>query len=169
MTTTTTVPARSTPRAAARPRGRQASPVLLTDTGRAALALQAELLRAAVLPELRAALAERNRDRRVDDDYHRVRDKIALLQELVSTAGSTRSRPVDGGIGVGDHVAVQLADGEQLHVLVTSEQEAGVDDLRISERSPLARALAGARPGGTVTVLSPAGAYPARVLTTRRE
>lgn len=147
----------------------QVAPVLLTDTGRAALQRKAEFLRAAVLPELLAGLAERDRDRRVDADYHRVRDEIALLDTLVRTAGSTRDRPPDGEIGVGDRVDVDLGDGERLEVLVTCEQEAALDDLRISANSPLARALTGARAGDTVTVLSPTGAYPARVLSVRRE
>jgi len=155
--------------APARTSAAPAAPVLLTDTGRQALQNKADTLRTTVLPELLAGLAERDRDRRVDADYHRVRDEIAALEVLLSTAGNTRSRPPGDGIGVGDRVCVELAAGEHLEVLVACEQEAAIDELRISEHSPLARALAGAVAGNTVTVLSPAGAYPARVLSVDRE
>ena len=144
-------------------------PVLLTDAGRAALRRRAALLRTGVLPELVAELAHRDRDLRVDAEYHRVCGEIAVLEELVSTAGSTRDRPAGGGIGLGDRVALALPAGERLEVLLTCEQEAALDEVRISARSPLARALHGAAEGDSVTVLSPSGAYPARVLSVRRE
>jgi transcription elongation factor GreA len=143
--------------------------VLLTEPGREVLCRRAVFLRTAVLPELSAGLTQRDRDRRVDAEYHRVLAQLAVLDELVSTAGSTRDRPRDGRIGVGDRVLVELPEHEQLEVLLCCEQEAALDDLRISIHSPLAKALVGARVGDTVPVLSPNGAYSARVLSVRRE
>lgn len=150
---------------------RQPAPeqVLLTDAGRAQLQATAAFLRATVLPELTGEMADRDRDRRVDADYHRLQAQLAGLDELVTTAGSTRDRPCDGRIGIGDRVLVELPGHKQLEVLLTCEQEAALDELRISVYSPLGRALSGARAGDTVTVLSPTGAYPAVVLSARRE
>ena len=66
--------------------------VMLTDAARAALRHKAAFLRSVVLPELLAELADQSRDRRLDAQYHRVRRQIAALDDLTSTAGSTRTR-----------------------------------------------------------------------------
>jgi len=146
-----------------------ASPgVLLTRSGAQALRHRLAALRSDVLPELQKALAERDRDRRVDLDYHRVCEEIARLEDLLDTAGSTCHRPRDGGVGLGDLVTVAVPDGE-LQVLVVTAEEAFLDERRISQHSPLAAALAGARVGDTVTVHAPSGTYPARVLLLSRE
>lgn len=76
---------------------RQASSeVLLTRAGLKGLRRKAAALRSDSLPEVRAALAERNRDGRVDLEYHRLCDEISRLEDLVLTAGSTRDRPRGG-------------------------------------------------------------------------
>ena len=146
-----------------------ASPgVLLTRSGAQALRHKLAVLRSDVLPELQKAMAERDRDGRVDLDYHRVCEQIARLADLLDTAGSTCHRPWGGGVGLGDLVTVAVPDGE-LQVLVVTAEEAFLDERRISEHSPLAAALTGARVGDTVTVNAPSGTYPARVLLLTRE
>ena len=142
--------------------------VLLTRTGAQSLRHELAVLRRDVLPELQMAMAERDRDGRVDLDYHRVRADIARLEDLLDSAGSTRSRPRTGTIGLGDLVTVAVPDG-QLQVLVVSPEEAFLDERRISQHSPLAVALAGAGVGDTVMVHAPSGTYPARVLLFSRE
>ena len=151
-----------------RPQRLQLTPVLLTPRGARALRDKAAALRGDVLPELRVAMAERDRDRRVDLDYHRVCDDISALEDLLRNADSTRDRPLDGRVGLGDLVMVAVPDGE-LQVLVVAAEEAFLDELRISEHSPLAAAMLGAKAGDTVTVRAPGGPYPARVLSVSRD
>jgi transcription elongation GreA/GreB family factor len=143
--------------------------VVLTRQGRRLLAERAHQLRANVLPELRAALDDRERDRRVDADYQRAIDRLRHLSWLVEHAAHAEDLPDDPAmVELGETVTVQLDGGAPEQFLIVHPVEAPLNDTRISADSPLARALLGRRIGEEVAVDAPAGAYRCRILAAER-
>jgi transcription elongation GreA/GreB family factor len=143
--------------------------VVLTRQGRRLLAERAHQLRANVLPELRAALDDRERDRRVDADYQRAIDQLRHLSWLVEHAADAEDLPDDPAmVELGETVTVQLDGGAPEQFLIVHPVEAPLNDTRISADSPLARALLGRRIGDEVEVHAPSGAYQCRILAAER-
>ena len=146
-----------------------AGTVILTRQGRRLLAERARQLRARVLPELRAALDDRERDGRVDADYGRALDELRRLSWLVRHAARAEDLPDDPQrVELGELVTVRVEGGPPERFLIVHPVEAPLDDLRISADSPLARALLGRRVGERVTVPAPAGTYRCQILAAER-
>ncbi len=144
-------------------------PVVLTAEGRRLLAARARRLQARVLPELRAALADRDRDGRVDADYERTASELWRLCVLVERAVAAEDLPDDPDrVELGELVTVQIESGPPERFLIVHPVEAPLDELRISSASPLARALLGQRVGEEVEVRSPTGPYRCRILAAVR-
>ena len=155
------------------PAGRQAigdpGAVILTHQGRRLLAERAQQLQRQVLPELRAALDDRDRDGRVDADYERAADELRRLSWLVEHATHAEDLPDDPArVELGETVTVQVDGGAPERFLIVHPVEAPLDDTRISAESPLARALLGRRIGEHVRVAAPSGAYRCRILAAER-
>jgi transcription elongation factor GreA len=155
------------------PAGRQAigdpGAVILTHQGRRLLAERAQQLQRQVLPELRAALDDRDRDGRVDADYERAADELRRLSWLVEHAAHAEDLPDDPArVELGETVTVQVDGGAPERFLIVHPVEAPLDDTRISAESPLARALLGRRIGEHVRVAAPSGAYRCRILAAER-
>jgi transcription elongation factor GreA len=84
----------------------------------------------------------------------------------LAVAGTVEDVPDDPTIvELGDAVTIRLDDGTEETYFVVDAAEAPVDDERISEYSPLGRALLGRRVGEMVDVEVPSGSY--RCLITR--
>jgi transcription elongation factor GreA len=143
--------------------------VILTRQGRGLLAKRAHQLRAQVLPRLRAALDDRERDGRVDADYQRAVDQLRRLSWLVEHAALAEDLPDDPAtVELGETVTVQVGGGAPEQFLIVHPVEAPLDDTRISADSPLARALLGRSIGDEVEVAAPAGVYQCRILAADR-
>jgi transcription elongation factor GreA len=139
-----------------------AAPVVLTQEGRRLLTQRAHALRVEVLPRLRAALEDPERDGRVDAEYERAVDELRRLTWLVDHA--TVAEDLAGELAVVDlGTAVTVRDGQGVveRFLIVHPIEAPLDDVRISVRSPLAQALLGHRVGEEVEVAAPSGPTPA--------
>lgn len=144
------------------------SDVILTQQGRRLLAERAHRLRTHVLPELRAALGDRERDG-CGADYERTVEELRRLSWLVGHAADAEDLPDDPEVvELGETVAVEMAGGGPERFLIVHPVEALLDDTRISAHSPLARALAGRRIGDEVEVHAPEGTYRCRILAADR-
>jgi transcription elongation factor GreA len=141
--------------------------VVLTREGRHLLEARLGHLNRRVIPELRAALADREDDRAMYEWEWAVEDR-ALFERLLRVAVVAEDRP--GGtdaVQLGDAVTVRLPDTQE-RFLIVHPLEAALDSVRISASSPLARAVLGRRAGDLVDVRSPAGRYRARILAVQR-
>ncbi len=122
-------------------------------------------MRGEVLPRLRAALEDPERDGRVDAEYERAVDELRRLAWLVDHA--TVAEDLAGEPAVVDlGTAVTVLDGQGVmeRFLIVHPIEAPLDDVRISVRSPLAQALLGHRAGEEVEVAAPSGPYTCRIV-----
>ncbi|HYT26028.1 MAG TPA: GreA/GreB family elongation factor, partial [Actinomycetota bacterium] len=145
------------------------SEVILTRQGRRLLAERAYRLRTHVLPELRAALDDRERDGRGDTEYERAVDELRRLSWLVEHAADAEELPDDPDVvELGETVTVQIGGGALERFLIVHPVEAPLDNTRISAHSPLARALLGRRIGDEVEVDAPVGTYRCRILAAER-
>ena len=95
--------------------------------------------------------------------------KIAELQELIDNAEIIEITADGDAIGMGYRVVI-LEDGEteeEVYEIVGS-QESDPRAGRISEDSPIGRALIGKRPGDEVLVEAPGGDYRFRIVKAER-
>jgi transcription elongation factor GreA len=139
-----------------------AAPLILTREGKRLLTERAHALRGEILPRLRAALEDPERDGRVDAEYERAVDELRRLAWLVDHA--TMAEELAGEpavVDLGTAVTVRDGQGVMERFLIVHPIEAPLDDVRISVRSPLAQALLGHRVGEEVEVAAPSGPTPA--------
>lgn len=134
------------------------------------------------LEKLRAELVELKGPRRTDlakrlrtaiqqgdlsenADYHKAKEDQAFLegriQELETIIGNvviiTEAKSNDGVIGIGSKVLVKEKGREPVKYFVVGAKEADPRNGKISNESPLGRALLGHRAGETVSFQTPAG------------
>jgi transcription elongation factor GreA len=137
-----------------------AAQVILTREGRRLLIERVHSLRVEVLPALRAALEDPERDGRVDAEYERAVDEVHRLTWLVDHAAIAEDQLGEPAVvDLGKAVTVRDGRGVVERFLIVHPIEAPLDDLRISVRSPLAQALLGHRVGEEVEVAAPSGPY----------
>lgn len=137
-----------------------ATQVMLTREGRRLLRERVRVLRVEVLPQLRAALEDPERDGRVDAEFDRAVEELRRLTWVVdhaAIAGDLVGEPAV--VELGTVVTVGVGQGILERFLIVHPIEAPLDDLRISVRSPLAQALLGHRVGEEVDVTAPSGPY----------
>jgi transcription elongation factor GreA len=145
-------------------RSRRSAPVL-TAEGRRKLEERARRIEEEVLPGLveHGWADDEDGSRRI-----RYAAESARLQTLRTVL--LDAEPADVGaedrltVGIGDHVVLQGAGRIDERYMIVHPAEADVDEVRISSASPLARALIGQRPGDTVEISAPGGAYRCQLL-----
>jgi len=116
----------------------------------------------------RAEIAERLKEAKADGDLSenamydaaledqsftegRIAEIEHILRHAVVIAGKK-----GGSVALGSTVHVELEDGQMQYMIVGST-EANPDESKISNESPLGRALLGKKPGDEVSVQVPAG------------
>jgi len=116
----------------------------------------------------RAEIAERLKEAKADgnlsentmfdaarDEQNVVEGRIAELEYIIKHAKLIETKK-GGAIALGSTVRVELEEGEQRYTIVGST-EANPDEGKISDVSPIGRALMGKKPGEEVSVEVPSG------------
>ena len=83
--------------------------------------------------------------------------RIGELRALLASAETIEDVPSDGVIRLGAHVKIRHADGEEAEYMLVSAAEADPRRGRISEESPIGRALVGRKKNEEVTAETPSG------------
>ena len=142
-----------------------AAQVRLTREGRRLLGERIRVLRVEVLPQLRAALDDPERDGRIDAAFDRAVEELRRLTWAIHHAASAEELVGEPGVvELGTVVTVGVEPGGLEQFLIVHPIEAPLDDLRISVRSPLAQALLGHQVGEEVEVAAPSGPYHCRIV-----
>ena len=138
----------------------------LTPGGHLGIAHRIVEIREQRLPELRPLLIDRERDERDVADFERLLVEADELEALLAEAEIMTDDDLafDGRIEVGMRVHVSMADGSHEWVRIVHPAEAFLDGERISQTSPLAIALLGARKSDSVWVAAPSGVWSCTVL-----
>jgi transcription elongation factor GreA len=95
-----------------------------------------------------------------------VEGQIQRLEALIKNATIIEGNHATDHVQIGSTVKVEGADGKELFTIVGST-EASPRDGRISNESPVGRALLGRRKGDTVAVHVPAGDFSYKILEIR--
>jgi len=96
-----------------------------------------------------------------------VEGRIQELEMLLAAARIIDGTPSDpGSVQVGDTVTIQEEDGTQAQYVIVGAAEADPRAGKISNESPLGRALLNRRPGDVITVEAPGGAFKVTLLKT---
>jgi transcription elongation GreA/GreB family factor len=157
----------STKATTSRGRNRNASQALrLTPGGYSGISDRIVEIREQRLPELRPLLVDRERDERDVAEFERLLVEAIDLEALLAEAEIMTDDDLafDGRIEVGMRVRVSMADGSHDWVRIVHPAEAFLDGERISQTSPLATALVGARKSDAVWVAAPSGVWSCTVL-----
>lgn len=96
------------------------------------------------------------------DDQSFVEGRIAEIEHILKHASVITNKSTGGKVGLGSKVHVELEQGEQQYVIVGST-EANPDEGKISDQSPIGRALIGKKAGDEVEVLVPSGTITYRI------
>jgi len=83
--------------------------------------------------------------------------RIGELRALLASAETIEDAPSDGVIRLGARLKIRHADGEEASYMLVSPAEADPRRGRISEESPIGRALVGRRKNEEVTAETPSG------------
>ena len=86
-----------------------------------------------------------------------VEGRIRTLEDLLADATESKEEIEPGTVRVGAHVTVQDDEGERDVFTIVGSAEANPGAGRISNESPVGRALVGHRVGDRVSVSTPAG------------
>ncbi len=150
---------------AAPPPGRQPETVHVTADGLAQLQQELDDLVKVRRPEIiaRVRAARELGDLSENADYEAARKeqsfaegRIGQLEAMIRNASIIEAPAGGSQVALGSTVVVESADGEETFTIVGSS-EARPSEGRISNTSPLGRALLGRRPGDDVVVRAPAG------------
>ncbi len=152
-----------------------AEQIFLTEDGRRELTAELQDLIEVRQPRLAALLAEarrENTEREEDtllaqgrEELAGVEQRIRDLEHLLRIALPINEDNRDARIGIGSRVSVRHEDGEESTYTIVTSMEAHPSSGRISEQSPVGKALMGRLPGDEVTVQTPAGEQRLRILT----
>ncbi len=116
----------------------------------------------------RAEIAERLKEAKADGDlsenamWDAARDEQSFIEGRISEIehilkhATVIEAKKGGHVSLGSTVHVELEDGQQRYVIVGST-EANPDQGRISDESPIGKALLGKKPGDEVQVNVPSG------------
>lgn len=143
--------------------------IRLTPEGVARLQAELEQLthvrRHEVADRIRQAREESHGDSGDSTAYEDAKTELALLEQRITELERTLSEVeivAESGerhteVGIGCHVVIRDADGEQEEYLIVDHAEADPRQGRISQTSPVGRSLLGHREGDKVVVETPAG------------
>ena len=139
--------------------------IILTTEGRAKLEAELEKLKNEDLKEIAEQIksARELGDLSENADYHQARERQAFvagrIEEIEYKLSHARMAEKNGGggvIGVGSHVVLKSADGEEEYDIVGAT-EADPSSGKISISSPIAKAIIGHKVGDKVSAETPAG------------
>lgn len=150
----------------------------LTPEGQKQLSEELERLKNKERPEVVRAIAEARAhgDLSENAEYHAAKDKQGMLEarikRLDAVLGSCEvidpaALDLDGRCVFGAYVRLADEDGGEREYRVVGEMEADVDRGRLSNRSPMGRALIGKYPGDVAEVQTPGGVREYEVLSVR--
>jgi transcription elongation factor GreA len=86
-----------------------------------------------------------------------VEGRILMLENTIRNALVIESPAVPGLVELGDKVLIQNQDGKIEQFIIVGSTEANPVDGKISNESPVGRALLGKKPGDKVEVKTPSG------------
>jgi len=92
--------------------------------------------------------------------------RILTLEQMVKNAQIIDEKAKHETVEIGSHVMVEAAGAKEQYVIVGSAEAAPAEG-RISNESPVGKALMGHRAGETVRLNVPAGAVEMKILTVR--
>ncbi|MCK4964071.1 MAG: transcription elongation factor GreA [Dehalococcoidia bacterium] len=94
-----------------------------------------------------------------------VEGKILEIERIIKSAKIIHHEDINVDfVEVGNEVRVQLQDGSEEHYTILGSAEANPGEWRISNESPMGKALLGKRVGDEVEVEAPAGLLKLRIL-----
>lgn len=119
------------------------------------------------LAELRPLLVDEDRDERDVAAFESLLLEAELWQRLIAQSKTLRVEEADfdGSVSLGVRVQLRVPEGD-LWVIPVHPAEAFLDDERVSVESPLGAALIGKRPGDTVDIDAPRGAWQCTIVKT---
>ncbi len=95
-----------------------------------------------------------------------VEGRIQELEMLLASARIIESSNDETTVQVGDTVLVQIDDGEPEEYTIVGAAEANPREGKISNESPIGRAILNRSPGDVVTVDAPGGSFKVKILKT---
>lgn len=95
-----------------------------------------------------------------------VEGRIQELEMLLASARIIESSNDETTVQVGDTVLVQIDDGEPEEYTIVGAAEANPREGKISNESPIGRAILNRAPGDVVTVDAPGGSFKVKILKT---
>ncbi len=141
--------------------------ITLTQAGLDELKEELRILVEEKLPKVivRIAIAREHGDLSENAEYHSARDEQQLLQarideveRILSKAKVANKTTSHTAVGLGSTVTIQKKGGKKTKtVTLVGEFEADPDEGKISNASPLGKALAGKKKGEEAKVAAPAG------------
>jgi transcription elongation factor GreA len=150
-----------------------ATATILTAEGKRELERELRHLQEVKRPEMETQVRQTAESGEFDAAYLDAQYRHGLLNERVerltrALAGATvvedHHRPADGSVGLGSRVTVIADDDAEIEYTVVASVEADPAAARISNESPVGRALLGQRAGADITVQTPAGVRRLRIV-----
>jgi transcription elongation factor GreA len=147
--------------------------VRLTPEGKARLEKELDHLRKERLPELSRLIQESTGDGDVSDnsEYEEMKDEYMHLENRVYELEQTLERAEvlvggseDGSVQLGSRVTVKDDDGIEEVWLIVDSVEANSAEYRVSDDSPVGKALMGCHAGDEATVTTPGGSFTYHVI-----
>ncbi len=140
-------------------------PIYLTPEGKASLEEELNHLKQVRRPEVASRIQQAKLDGDVSEsgEYEDAKNEQAWVEGRIRTLEHMiqHARIIDspGGdtIGLGSKVTLRDSHGDEYHWLIVGSAEANPRQSRISNESPVGRALLGHRAGDTVSVETPGG------------
>ena len=103
------------------------------------------------------------------NEQAKVEARIKELEELIRNAKVIDEDTVDTTVvSIGSTVKIKKADGDVVAYNIVGSNEADPENFRISDQSPIGKALIGLRAGSKVTVNVPSGAVAFEVVEVSR-
>ena len=88
-----------------------------------------------------------------------VEGRIQALERLLANAIVVEDAAPSGYVRIGSHVTVADSDGEEEAYIIVGSAEADPKTGRVSNESPIGRALIGRMVGDKVSVIAPGGSF----------
>ena len=103
------------------------------------------------------------------NEQAKVEARIKELEELIRNAKIIDEDTIDTSIvSIGSTVKIKKANGDIVEYSIVGSNEADPESFKISDQSPIGKALIGARAGSKVTVHVPAGTVAFEVVSVSR-
>ncbi len=150
-------------------------PIFLTPEGRQKLQEELEMLRNIKRPEVAEAIRSAKEEGDISENsaYDAAKEqqafiegRIMSLEAMLKNAVTINQSPAADAVGMGSHVRVKEKGGtDEEEYQIVGSAEADPIKGRISNESPVGRALMGKKKGESVTVKTPAGERTLRIVS----